>query len=144
MISWMAPILAVTIFLSVTSCESDNSSLRNTFEAPEFIRKSVPDSTRLSATVTIDGRSVYTMQFDSIFTEASIELEGLAGESHVVSLVFRYLYETQLIDIVIASRIYNPETDNGLVSFSQADYQDFPDDDGDGVSNLTEINMGTY
>lgn len=132
------------ILITLCGCDSQDSELVQAFRVPDRIAMAtVPDNALLSANVSVDGQARYRMVFDNLVSEASVSLDGFALEAHEITVTFQYLVRADNVDIATATRIYNPDIDMGLVAFTESDYT-WPDDDNDGVSNLDEINNGTY
>jgi len=104
----------------------------------------MPDDSAITPVITVDNNSVSATTEDQQTWSATIR--AVRGDSLLVVITWKELFQGQLLDLAQASENYTvPVNPDGelVIQFSAGDYYIGFDSDFDGVSNLAERNNGT-
>jgi hypothetical protein len=153
LVNWWVAILCSMTLIFAYGC-SDNSSnsgqidvgsdtSTGRFTIPQSIKATaLPDTGTLRAYMSVDGSAREEMTVNSERTEASIDWpQSLSIGEHSFKIEFEfessgYLRSLPLVDGSITRPL---AAGSNNVSFTEGDYNDPPDTDGDGKNNVDEV-----
>ena len=141
------------MLLAVTGCSSENGSVTTQspqqgtggIELPVGINvANLPANGSLHAFMSVDNGTRQELNIDLNSQTVSGSVGGITPGNHTFLLQIIFIYDTGTeVTLAHASSTMEVTAGSNNLAFSATDYVTSYDSDGDGVSNLTEINTGT-
>lgn len=140
-------LLLAACFLVLSACSGqeeapDTDIQRNdnlSLQLPDALLGARVDRNNLSGTVTVGGNT-YDMTIDDATDSASVSLSNIPTGSQTFVVEFFYDFGGTIIKVAEATRTITIGEGSNTVSFLATDFDTATfDDDGDGISNITEL-----
>ena len=141
-------LLPMFLFSVITACGGGaNSSQLNVgtgqliVEFPVSLTKHLTENMEIKAQLTVDGTDVYSLQVDRESESVTGTIQNISNGEH--TLVVEYIIFEQGVDISIAKgTILINVGDREIIAITYNKFI-YNDDDGDGITNIAELEMGT-
>ena len=139
------------LLLLVSACSSNGYTLTTETEnkegipIPSVVSGALPTNGTLSAYILVDDGPRQAM--DIYNGMASVTLSGLTLGQHAITMEFEFVFDDNLdrpFMLASASKAVQVGAGQNTLDFEEAEYDtDRFDEDGDGISNLAELNNNT-